>query len=166
MFLCVEFPYYIVRFKRYLPLFIFSRRSRFHTTQYDLNSALSRFVMKNPKSFHTTQYDLNEKMEYIIGEGTPSFHTTQYDLNYQHFFICDEVYWFPYYIVRFKRYEVDRKDFMRWRFHTTQYDLNIIEIVCKLGGGFGFHTTQYDLNRNYKPFLFHYNSVSILHSTI
>ena len=54
-----QFPYYIVRFKRYKVCARIKYISGFHTTQYDLNLFLWFLHVFNFSCFHTTQYDLN-----------------------------------------------------------------------------------------------------------
>ena len=54
-----KFPYYIVRFKLGDFLRYILHHICFHTTQYDLNSGGSCYVLSPLYSFHTTQYDLN-----------------------------------------------------------------------------------------------------------
>ena len=118
------FPYYIVRFK---PIGMWQENSRgesFHTTQYDLNEALSEEIAEGEGKFpyYIVRFKPPTRVEifktgilfpyYIVRfklqsqihrlSEVSSFHTTQYDLN----FICEMFIYFehmfPYYIVRFK----------------------------------------------------------------
>ena len=124
--ICMQFPYYIVRFKQIIGFDGNKKQGSFHTTQYDLNSGqyvrtafgggkFPYYIVRFKQIYHKSIHCRRHRFPYYIVRFKPddllcavfcasiSFHTTQYDLNSVFPELnCFEINRFPYYIVRFK----------------------------------------------------------------